>query len=1358
MMIANIIVSNPQTQLGIKVKALVDTGAQSYILVNPEYAERLFSRLNLDRKSVQFPYKYSSASNHASPKICFSFNATLDLDRRRIRNVPLVISDTGHHDMIIGIRFMSQLGLMVDSKSHRFVWPKSRPITHINPMRVIPLMTPLFDPKDQDSMERRELRAKNQENLQKFLPTRRPPVNIVAHRSRKEIPMELVKMHKEIDKSFELPPKPIEVRPTGKSKSKPVDYLSMPKSLVLGMANAPTIASVSNKALHHYMKRDDMEFFISSIDEMSTILKDRGTGRAYDPFVGEIVADEDFDTAEMISRDLPKAYRGYEDVFSKRESNKLPPHRSYDHNIELEAPLPSQFSPLYRQSTQELEATKEYIVENLQKGFIAPSTSGFASPVLFVKKPNGSLRFCVDYRKLNHITKKDPYPLPRMDELFTRMSDAVIFTKLDIRAAFNRIRMDPSCEEMTTFRTKYGCYKCKVLPFGLCNGPATYQRYMNDVLMDYLDDFCVAYLDDILIWSRTEQEHHQQVKKVLTRLREAGLQADIKKSEFDVNRTRYLGYILTTEGLEIDPEKVEPLRNWKRPYTVTGVKSFTGFCGFYRQFIANFGEIALPLTRLQKPSNPFEWTEECQVSFDKLRNALLQLVKLYHYQPQFETKLETDASDMVVGGVMSQLHPDGKWYPLGFYSKTLSGPEINWEIHDKELFAIIEAFKRWRPELASTYAQVKVFSDHRALEYFMLTKVLTAKQVRWMEFLTEFNFKIIYHDGLSNSKADILSRREQDISGQEQIKRDSRSRLLLGPNRLDERINAELADSFVSVNHLARTLCPLERIEEETEPTPTPTRNGPAVPTFNSIQLILDLKKQNIAGFQSTRNDLPDDFSVDNEGILLYKQRMVLERHSELTTSLIHEAHTQISSAHPGGRKTYQLLAPKYYWRGMEVDCRRFVDNCTACQLNHARHTKKPGILNPLPIPNYPMQHICMDFKEFPPDKHGYDSILVIIDRLSKATVTIPCHKTITARQLARLYIEWIYRFGHSPETIISDRGPQFISSFWIEFCRIIGVKIKLATAYHKETDGQTEIMNKYIDLRLRPYVNFYQDNWSEMLPMMDRVQLTMPHASIGMEPYQLLFGMAPRTSWDWKTPPTANPTEEMNVADAKLVADRMHSAWKLAKANMEAAQQRMVKATDAHRAPISWEVGSRVYLSTKNLKKHRPSRKLSQQWEGPYKILERTGPDTFRLELPAGTRMGDVFHADILKACPDNPLPGQAAPEPDPEQIIEDDKEWEIDHIVACELRRGNLKYRIQWTGFDPDFTWYWASDVMYSPHKLRQFHDDNPSSPGPPRNLALWLKAYEDGMDNYDHLIDNKPAPRAGPTAMRTRSRRNE
>ena len=299
------------------------------------------------------------------------------------------------------------------------------------------------------------------------------------------------------------------------------------------------ICEISAAAFQLSTRRRDYEVFTTSLYEIDRLLDDANPLRASPDPLGRAEASPSLKAKELagITQDLahienkthqppeedefarlPALYQEYRDVASKAESNKLPPHRSYDHQIELEKGASTsdlKFHPLYRMSAEELEVVKKYLVENLDKGFIEPSQAPFAAPVLFVKKADGSLRFCIDFRKLNLLTKKDRYPLPLIDETLARIGRAKLFTKLDIRQAFHRIRMHPDSEELTTFRTRFGAYKCKVLPFGLTNGPATYQRYMNDVLFDYLDDFCTAYLDDILIYSDNELEHEHHVKKVL---------------------------------------------------------------------------------------------------------------------------------------------------------------------------------------------------------------------------------------------------------------------------------------------------------------------------------------------------------------------------------------------------------------------------------------------------------------------------------------------------------------------------------------------------------------------------------------------------------------------------------------------------------------------------------------------------------------------------------------------------------------------------------------------------------------------------------------------------------------------------
>ena len=310
-------------------------------------------------------------------------------------------------------------------------------------------------------------------------------------------------------------------------------------------------------------------------------------------------------------------------------------------------------------SLEQLELLRDYIEDHLRRGFIVPSNASYASPVLFAKKPGGGWRFCVDYRKLNSITKRDVYPIPLIQETLTRLARAMVFTKFDIRQAFYRIRLDKGVEELTTFRTRYRNFKYRVLPFGLCNGPATFQRYINKILSGLLDDFCTAYMDDILIYSEDPLEHEAHVAQVLERLKDAGLQVDIKKSEFAVKRTKFLGLIISTEGIEMDPEKTKAVRNWEVPTSLKGLQSFLGFCNFYRNFLKNFGRVARPLINLLKKGawKPFGARE--LEAFQKAKDLILSDELLAHYSPFRKTRIETDASDGVVAGVFSQQQEDG---------------------------------------------------------------------------------------------------------------------------------------------------------------------------------------------------------------------------------------------------------------------------------------------------------------------------------------------------------------------------------------------------------------------------------------------------------------------------------------------------------------------------------------------------------------------------------------------------------------------------------------------------------------------------------------------------------------------------
>jgi transposase InsO family protein len=1106
------------------------------------------------------------------------------------------------------------------------------------------------------------------------------------------------------------------------------------------LPNTPLpICEISAAAFQLSTRRKDYEVFTTSLYEIDRLIEDTTSQEASsNSLEAEELAGITQDLAHAENRThqpplekdkfarLPVLYQEYRDVASKAESDKLPPHRPYDHQIELEKDASIadlKFHPLYRMSAEELEVVKKYLVDNLDKGFIEPSQAPFAAPVLFVKKPDGSLRFCIDYRKLNHITKKDRYPLPLIDETLARIGRAKLFTKLDIRQAFHRIRIDPNSEELTTFRTRFGAYKCKVLPFGLTNGPATYQRYMNDVLFDYLDDFCTAYLDDILIYSDNELEHEHHVKKVLERLRGAGLQIDLKKCEFHVTRTKYLGFIISTDGIEVDPDKISIVKNWTSPSTVKGIQSFLGFCNFYRRFIRDYGIIAKPLVNLTRTGIKYVWTQACQDAFQKLKSMLTSAPILQHYSEELDTRIETDASDGVVAGVLSQKHGD-QWLPVAFFSKTMNPAECNYQIHDKEMLAIVRSLEEWRPELQRRQDRFQIYTDHKSLEYFMSTKQLTARQARWAEALSEYYFIITYRPGKDNVQADALTRRNDEVASQDQLKKEARQQILLTADKLDPRIVQQLED--MSVNVLA--------------PLGTST-SQPFLDTITVVDQVLQANRQEpslealrVQAAQSDRN-----LTLHN-GILLYQGKVIVPDINYLRTHLIREIHDQISTAHPGRDKTYRLLRDRYYWKGMLVDVDRYVRNCHPCRRASSPRDKTPGLLQPLPVPDRPWQQISMDFVSFNKDKHGYDNVLVVMDRLSKESISIPCHKTTTAEEMASLFIYHIWRYFGPPDSIVSDRGPQFISTFWTEFCRLLGIKLKLSTAHHPQTDGQTEIMNQYLEQRLRPFVSYYQDNWSELLPMMDYAQLTLPHSSIGMSPFEVRNGFKARTSFDWIEPTDPARDTELSTERARQRIRLVQDSWKLARDMMARSQAKMIKSANSHRRTVDFDVDDYVWLNTKYWNTVRPSLKLDNKNSGPFKITAKEG-NSFRLQLPASMKIHPVISPDKLRKSADDPLPGQVNGPMDPVEIA-GDIEYEVEEVLAVKKQWNRLKYRVKWKGYEEeDLEWYSPSDLKGAPHKLKTFHLNHPSLPGPPARLEEWIKAWEDGLDDYDYLNGDQP-----------------
>ncbi len=462
---------------------------------------------------------------------------------------------------------------------------------------------------------------------------------------------------------------------------------------------------------------------------------------------------------EQVKVKLLSEYHDYLNVFDRTMIDQLSPHCFYDHKIELIDERTFSRSRLYQMFNHKLQKIKKYLIEHLNKEFIFSSFASYVSLILFIEKKDDSLRFCVDYRKLNALTKRNRYSLPLIDETLARIQESKYLTRLNIIVAFNKLRMHSDSEDLTIFITFFDSYKYHVMLFKLINESTFYQHYMNDVLFKYLYQFCQIYLDDIIIYSKILKKHKQHVRLILNRLREADLQMNINKCKFHVQEIIFLELLIFIEELKMNSRKIQAVVKWSTLNNLTQMQFFIDFCNFYRRFIKNFSKIVRSMIRLTQKKIIFEWNEVCQIAFDHMKRRMIETSILRHFDQTREAILEIDSFNYVNDEVLSQYDDEDVLHSIVFYSKNMSSAECNYEIYDKKLLIIIWAFEHWRFELKLIDISIKMFIDHQALISLMKDKKLSRRQMRWVQKLADFNFKIMYRSDKQNIKIDALTRR-----------------------------------------------------------------------------------------------------------------------------------------------------------------------------------------------------------------------------------------------------------------------------------------------------------------------------------------------------------------------------------------------------------------------------------------------------------------------------------------------------------------------------------------------------------------------------------------------------------------------
>jgi len=633
-----------------------------------------------------------------------------------------------------------------------------------------------------------------------------------------------------------------------------------------------------------------------------------------------------------------------------------------------------------------------------------------------MKKKDGSMRMCIDYRELNRVTIKRKYLLPRIDDLFDQLKGATIFLKIDLLSGYHQLRVREEDISKTAIRTRYSHYAFLMMPFGLTNAPSVFMDLMNRVFHEYLDSFVVVFIDDILVYSANYAKHEGHLKIVMEKLRDERLFAKFKKCEFWLEEVSFLGHVLNKDGLVVDPVKVQARVDWKRPTSVREIRSFLGLAGYYRRFIAGFSSLSGPLTALTKKNAPFVWCDKCEASFQELKHRLVTAPVLTLPMESVGYVVYTDASKKGLGCVLMQ-----QVRVVAYASRQLKEHEKNYIIHDLELAAVVHALKIWRHYLYGE--KCEIHTDHQSLKYIFTQRDLNMRQRRWLEVLKDYDSQMFYHLAKANVVADALSRKYREDEAD------------------PEEIMSQLSQQFAVV-----------QIDEVMTGGP-PVMAALVVESMSEDRIKMaqedDLELQDL--MDRARCGEADGFYLTEGGTLKTSNgRAVVPSNAELRRDILDEAHQTRYTVHPGNNKMYQDLKKRFWWRGMKKDIAEYVAQCHSCQLVKVEHQRPAGLLKPLAVPMWKWDQISMDFVVgLPKVPSGQDAIWVIVDRLTKSAHFLPIKITDSMEKLADLYVREIVRLHGVLVSIVSDRDPRFTSRFWEKLQSAMGTKLNFSTAYH---------------------------------------------------------------------------------------------------------------------------------------------------------------------------------------------------------------------------------------------------------------------------------------------------------------------
>ena len=942
----------------------------------------------------------------------------------------------------------------------------------------------------------------------------------------------------------------------------------------------------------------------------------------------------------------------YNDIFSNGKDSL-----GHTDVMQFEIELKEDASPFkarpYRSNPHVRQEIRRQVQEMMDRDIIEPSTSNFGSPVLLVSKPDGSYRFCIDYRRLNSMTKIDCHPIPRTDDCLESLgaSGARFFSSLDLESGYWQMPVHPDSRPYTAFVTHDGLYQCKRMSFGLVNAPSVFTRLMTRVLQGLNWEVCLVYIDDVIIFSSTFEDHLKRLRLVFDRFRSAGLTVKPKKSFFGQKRIKFLGHYVSENGIEPQDDKCAAINDFPIPQKVKDVRSFLGLAGYYRRFIKDFSKISGPLVELTKSDTPFHWSEECQSAFDTLKSKLMTPPVLAYPNYNDPYILQTDASGESIGMILAQTH-DGKERVVAYAGKRLSPNEKNYNTTEKEALAVIEGLKHFDPYLRGNH--VTIVTDHSALVWLLDQKQPQGKIARWIAYLQQFDYTVQHKSGKKHANADALSRRVyKEVSDPDTLATDEEILPPLKANALKVKRRGPKKARHIRRSSNIRPTYQYPDIDWTSDRVRECQEND------ESLQPIIKyLKTGELPEQTHQAKDIVSDAHnyVQEDGILYHvldrkatnqhAKKLVEELHlclvvpKELRHDVLTSVHGDLPGGHYGTQRTYTTLRLKYFWRGMYNDCKNWVLSCVSC--NQRKNPVRPikAELHPLPAV-MTNERWAKDIVTLPRTERGNRYVLTFTEYNTRFVEAFALQET-SSRTIARILVDEIcFRYG-APQTLLSDLGANLVSEVMAETCKLLKIERLFTAPYRPQTDGLLEKYHHTMCKNLSMYVNDRHDDWDLLLKgVCYSYNTTACVDSTQFSPFYLMFGREPLHPID-----TILPSSKTFRAEVQETLGRLQFAREAARNNIIARQEMMKTKYDQNINEKSFSTGDLVWI-------HFPevmvggSRKFYFNWSGPYIISEQCSDTNYRVAHAHNSeplkneihvnRMKRFYHRSVLPPKPDD-------------------------------------------------------------------------------------------------------------------------